>query len=214
MMSIAEHFNNEAFHSYASKLSKTSDRFGIKHSYNPHSDHFSKLPIEAKKVVIDNLKRYTDFLSELETLEIDITDSSKLLKHSIEYLRFHLPPDVYNKVSPTDQFELFTSDGVPFFKSPKSNEFTSYNLDVVLSTPYNELYARDEFYQASIHRAAMQILKGEKVMIERPIPEHIAWETRGPIKCNIRYKLMCPFYFNSSTPDGVLVVFELTKLSS
>lgn len=211
-MSTAAQLNNELFHGYLSLISNVSSRVGIKHNYNPQNDDFASLPMEIKQHVIDNLSTYAEVLSELERTNQDIYNTHELLDQVLKTCGFTLPKGVFEKIGPSDHWELFSADLVPLFKSLPWFEYTSYDLSEIYAKPYHELYARDEFYQAAINRVAKQIMSQEKVVIENPVPEHVAWEINGPVRCLIRYKLISSFYADGELA-GALVVHDLKRLS-
>lgn len=172
------------------------------------------LPLEQQVLAVTGLRKYFDFLIDVENEELDYTDSKALLKKALERLDLRIEKSLMEEIKSNDFIEIYTSDYVPLFKSLNFWGNSSYPLDVLYSNHYQELFARDEFYQAAIRRSAEKIFKGVEKVIYNPVPEHVAWEVRGPLKSLIKYKFFAGVYDNDDSLIGTIVVCDIKPLSN
>lgn len=202
------------FKSQLERVSEWALQKKIAHAYNGGTGHFENLPTEQQTLAITGLQKYFEFLQDFTTEEFDFANSHVLLKKALERLNLYLDPELLNMVKPTDFVEIYASDYVPAFKSVNFWGNSSYTLDELYTQPYEELFGRDEFYQAAIRRSAEKVFKGKERVIFNPVPEHVAWEKKGPYKRLIKYKYFAAVYDPNMELAGTIVVCDITPLEN
>ncbi|HEX7675704.1 MAG TPA: hypothetical protein VF412_16125 [Bdellovibrio sp.] len=175
---------------------------------------FEELPAEAQTKTVTALELYNDILLSCEAQKLDFTNSVQLVKGALKKLRMVLPDDQMALIDSNDFIEIYTLDFIAAFKTPNFWGTGSYSLDEVFSYPYDELFERDEFYQAAINRVVQKIMTGEQSFIQNPIPTHTARERRGSAAAQISYKYIATV----QDPDdghmvGVIVVCDLKRVA-
>lgn len=196
------------------KFSSWATKNQINHIYSGGHGCFDLMPEEQRVLAVTGLNRYMDFLESTETQEIDYANTVHLLTAAVEQLGLKFPRNVLDRILPTDYVEIYTLDLVPVFKSLNFWGNCSYSLDELYTYPYEELFGRAEFYQASLNRAAHKIFTGVSEFIENPVPEHLAWELRGPLKRLINYRFVSAAYGPDGELMGGIVVSKITPLSN
>lgn len=196
----------ESFKNKLLRLSEIGHRQGFAHLYSGGTGHFDTLSEQAKLLAITGLDRYVGLLQDLELKGPDFSNTNSLLAAALKKLNLTLPVGLLEKILPTDFVEIYSPDLVAIFKSVNFWGLSSYELDELYSCPYDDLYERSEFYQASLNRAAIKIFTGQESVIEKPVPEHVTYERRGPKSCKISYKyLAAVFDDNGSIAAGICV---------
>jgi hypothetical protein len=187
----------------------------IDHVYKGGIGCFDNMPKEHQVLAATGLSQYFDFIQSTDVdVELDYTNTSQFLKAALLQLGWKLQDGLLDRILPTDYVEIYSNDMVPAFKSLNFWGSCSYTLDELYTYPYSELFARDEFYQASLNRSAEKIFTQKESLIENPVPEHVAWETRGPYKRQIKYKFFTAVYAPDNSMVGGMVVSDVKPLSS
>lgn len=173
-----------------------------------------ELDEEQTVLAITGLQKYIQILNTADIDELDFANSQSMLKVALKELNIFVSDEILNTITSNDYVEIYTNTFVPIFKSVNFWGNCSYNLDEIYNNPYNQLFSREEFYQASINRAAKRVLSGETTHIENPVPPHIAWEVQGPLKRLVRYKFFSAVFGLNGDILGCLVVSNLTPLEN
>ena len=209
--------NNSArdFKSKLENVSAWAVKKNIAHVYQGGIGCFESMPLEHQALAASGLAQYFDFIQAADVeVELDYSNTSQFLKAALKQLGLKLQHGLFERILPTDYVEIYTMDLVPAFKSMNFWGNCSYSLDDLYTYPYSELFARDEFYQASLNRSAEQIFTQKKSLIDNPVPEHVAWETRGTQKRQIKYKFMAGVYASDGSLAGGMVVSDIKPLSN
>lgn len=183
-----------AFTNSLSQLKALVNLKGINCNYSGGSGAFAFIPEQIQETVVSNLARYLTILSEIEIEFPDFTDSRQMTISALKKLNLTVPAEVLNNLKRDDFVEIYLSDFTPAFKTPNFWATSSYPIDDIFTFPYDELYERDEFFQALIKKSATDVITGKKDIIVNPIPKHIAWEKKGNVKAETTYKYFASAY--------------------
>lgn len=202
------------FQKHLNNLAEIARRQRLAYRYDGGVGRFDQMSEAEKALLITGLKRYNDLLQDFEFKGLDFSNTVHLLGAGLKKLGFHLPKGLFEKITPTDFVEIYTSDLVPVFRSPNFWETSSYANEEIYTNSYENLFERSEFYQAALNRAAKKVFTGESTLLENPVPEHLAWEKFGTMKVQIKYKYLASCFDFDGMIVGALVVCELKPLAN
>ena len=99
---------------------------------------------------------------------------------------------LFDLVDESDHVEVVTPDGVPLFSNVNFMLLVSHGIDDFFSKPWNELFDRQPFFTAQIHREFARAFKTNGPF--RPmVTPHEAWEVgvENPTKAIVEMKVFC-----------------------
>lgn len=194
-------------------LTEIASRRSVNYHYLGGEGQFDSLSEEQQVLAISGLSKYTEMLQGFETKGLDFHNSQHLLGAALEKMNLFLPDHLLYKILPTDFVEVYSLNMIPLFKSVNFWGTSSYPLDLLYSASYDTLFERSEFHQAALNRAAAKVMTGQKSIIERPVPSHVAWEKQGSMSCQVSYKYLASVYDAAGVIVGAICVSEITPLS-
>ena len=204
-----------SFRKYLETVSEVHFRQRIPRLFDAATEALDLADIADHEPKLKSLRSYAELIQHFERENLDFADSKILLHSALAKMNLRLPKGALELIKESDYIEIYDHDLIPMFRSPNFWETSSYDLRDIFTSSYAQLYERSEFHEAAIVRSAMKVLAAKPSIIQNAVPVHIAWEKRGPCKCELNYHLFTSVFDNTSDMvRGLLTVCDLKPISN
>lgn len=173
---------------------------------------FSQLPLELQEKLSQHLNHYTEIQSETYT-ENQKLDNLRSVWRTFSKFKLVAPDGFFTKVKDHDIVEIYDLSSFQLFRSFHFLNLCSYSLEEIFSTPWFELYQRDESATNECVQLLQGVLKEQlKGITECHFP-HVVREIQSPLLLHnlISPRLACPLYSIDGKLAGYSFVFEPIK---
>lgn len=178
--------------------------FGVKAGVSiiPYRDPslplFTKLPVEKQKLIIEALATQVRMFEMAEKEGISFRSNKQILWHAIKSLGLTPCSDICDRVTDEDILEIhWLADKVQLFHSFSFYEKSSYTIEEIRTTPWENLYQTDPSTFGHIFGMVDELLTGQRRQTYNPnIPKYTVQETQSVFQflVEIEYLLTSPLF--------------------
>ncbi len=184
---------------------------------SPSLPHFSKLPVENKKSIIEFLRNRVNYLEQTVLNGSSLNSNKQVIWHALKSFEFIPCSDFMSKIDNDHVIEIHTlHDLVQIFHSFTFYSKSSYTLEEIFSYPWQSLYNVDAMTSQNIFNLAQKIISGEiKTTFNPNFPEYIVEEkmSEAKLKIKISYHCVCPLFNKEGVPVAAASVETLEVLN-
>ena len=152
-------------------------------------------------------------IQEWEKLQSDqaVSGNAHLCKRHTRRMGLHIDEEVYNKVDPNDEYELWNAQGKLLGSSNGFYNLSSFSLEELFKKERSELFFREEKYTEQLIAAIGTTLLGHTM--EQPVEIHSVMEKKvNPVRVEVAIRVLTPLRDASDKVVGVVAFLNLKKL--
>jgi len=143
-----------------------------------------------------NVLSYFSFLQNaIVDQQIEPEDDSTLVDAFLDAIDCEVPPGLTGKIDSGDIVEIHSEDFVQIYRNRRFFEFCTYDLDTVLTTPFDVLFRRDQEIMGLLFQRAVEVIQGLFEYSYELVPKHKMQEhfSGSSTLSEIQLKLSAPF---------------------
>lgn len=179
-------------------------------AFDDHADyHFLKLSSQQ----IGDL--FTSILSTIQNIHASYEKTIDPTLHNLNQLwtflvdkKLKYPIDLFSHIANGDIIEVYDSNNKQVFRSYDFFKYCMYSLDELYSTPWNELYHRDEKHIAEYMRLlyVLNSTHSNDVHIVKTVPPHWVSQLKGSRQAShlLESKIICLVYDSNDDVKGYI----------
>ncbi|MEK2688247.1 hypothetical protein [Bdellovibrio sp. GT3] len=177
---------------------------------------FDRMPVQHQAPVAQALAEWVDFFQMHSTGEV--ISEKQFLWRFLKRFRLKAHPDFFSSVDDETCFEVVNTEGRQTFRSISVMDFCSYSLDELVSTPWFELFSRDQNITDRYLEFQEHLTSGTLVHtnLEGIIPTHDVYENFGFDKMVLTMKplYLSPIYDMDDNVVGVISAIKILNCRS
>lgn len=158
--------------------------------------HFESLDFATQTKVTERIVNYHEFLAELIEHEINIDNNSDVLKYFLNKHGLTVDQEFFKTIDDNDVVEVYDLEFTQLYRNFKLLELTDYDILIIESMPWPNLFGRHESITKQIINASMTVLIPSPGIHKLQIQPHIMQELKTPSKklFKIQHRYATPLY--------------------
>ncbi len=196
-------------------LSERISALGEKEGFKiiPYRD--PSLPIFSKKTepeqceIVRQLETYLQICQLTLSNGGNVCDPTAISWAAIKHMGFRPCSDLFSYIRQDDVIEIHDPVGIQIFRNFNFYHYCSYSLEELYSSPWSQLYTRNEEVFRGLMMIATRVYNGEiKSTIATGLPKHIIEELYSPFKYKIsaEVKYVSPLFDHHSRPVSTVAI--------
>lgn len=176
-------------------------------------DYYNEIPFEEQNAIFKNLLNYYSLIVDAVSKDIDLTDPSIALKHSLKWNGHSTYDEIFKTIGRDDVVEMFDLEFRQIWRSNNFFKYSSHSLSALFCKPFPMNFKKEPaVVESHINTAAMKLLNQEVDFLHDVTETHLITEVGAttPIvtKGNVKYASLL---IKGESPAGLVSVMNVLK---
>jgi hypothetical protein len=206
------------FRQLAESVAAYYQRFGasVKPYHEASLPHFSRLPLEKKRNAVHYMRKIWGVTEHHVSNQVDAGNNAVSLWSAMKSCGLTPGSDLFGYLEPDDKIEIYSLDGIQFWRNLSLFSVCSYTLEEIHSFEWHERYDRKDADNTLIMKAIGELVSSNSMSpVAAKIPSHLVIEkfSEERFVLDVRHDYFFPLTFEGKDVAAFLVTSKVGIIS-